>query len=67
MDLVGPGSVLEGFRSRMVEAAASTQLAPRSVFVLAGEARATWLNRLLPVRAERRSFTVRAPAAPADP
>jgi alkylated DNA repair dioxygenase AlkB len=37
-------------------------LAPRSLFVLAGEARAVWRHRLLPVRAERYSLTVRAPA-----
>jgi alkylated DNA repair dioxygenase AlkB len=37
-------------------------LAPRSLFVLAGEARAAWLHRLLPVRAPRHSFTVRASA-----
>jgi alkylated DNA repair dioxygenase AlkB len=43
------------------------ELAPRSLFVLAGEARATWLHRLLPVRAERHSFTVRAPATQAHP
>ena len=38
------------------------ELAPRSVFVLAGDARASWQHRLLPVRAERYSLTVRAPA-----
>jgi alkylated DNA repair dioxygenase AlkB len=38
------------------------ELSPRSLFVLAGEARASWLHRLLPVRAERHSLTVRAPA-----
>jgi alkylated DNA repair protein (DNA oxidative demethylase) len=38
------------------------ELPPRSVFALAGEARATWQHRLLPVRAERYSLTVRAPA-----
>ena len=37
-------------------------LAPRSLFVLAGEARRSWHHRILPVRAERYSFTVRAPA-----
>jgi alkylated DNA repair protein (DNA oxidative demethylase) len=41
------------------------ELAPRSLFVLAGESRASWLHRLLPVRAMRHSFTVRAPAASA--
>jgi alkylated DNA repair dioxygenase AlkB len=41
-------------------------LAPRSVFVLAGEARASWQHRLCPVRAERYSLTVRAPASPAE-
>ena len=35
-------------------------LAPRSLFVLAGEARASWQHRIFPVRAERYSFTVRA-------
>jgi alkylated DNA repair dioxygenase AlkB len=39
-------------------------LAPRSLFVLAGEARASWHHRICPVRAERYSLTVRAPAAP---
>ena len=38
------------------------ELAPRSVFVLAGEARASWQHRLCPLRAERYSLTVRAPA-----
>ena len=37
-------------------------LAPRSLFVLAGEARRSWHHRILPVRAARYSFTVRAPA-----
>jgi DNA oxidative demethylase len=36
------------------------ELAPRSLFVLAGEARASWQHRIFPVRAERYSFTVRA-------
>jgi DNA oxidative demethylase len=40
------------------------ELAPRSLFVLAGASRAAWLHRLLPVRADRYSLTVRAPAAP---
>jgi alkylated DNA repair dioxygenase AlkB len=39
------------------------ELAPRSLFVLAGEARSTWQHRICPVRAERYSLTVRAPAA----
>jgi DNA oxidative demethylase len=39
------------------------ELAPRSLFVLAGEARASWLHRVLPVRADRYSITVRAPAS----
>jgi DNA oxidative demethylase len=46
------------------------ELAPRSLFVLAGEARASWQHRICPVRAERYSLTVRAPAAgpaPAPP
>jgi alkylated DNA repair dioxygenase AlkB len=38
------------------------ELAPRSVFVLAGEARASWQHRICPMRAERYSLTVRAPA-----
>jgi alkylated DNA repair dioxygenase AlkB len=37
-------------------------LAPRSVFALAGEARWSWQHRICPVRAERYSLTVRAPA-----
>jgi alkylated DNA repair dioxygenase AlkB len=41
------------------------ELAPRSLFVLAGEARATWQHRIPAVGAERYSFTVRAAAAPA--
>jgi alkylated DNA repair protein (DNA oxidative demethylase) len=40
------------------------QLPPRSLFVLAGEARASWQHRIPPVGAERYSFTVRAAAAP---
>jgi alkylated DNA repair dioxygenase AlkB len=38
------------------------ELARRSVFVLAGEARALWHHRVCPVRAERYSLTVRSPA-----
>lgn len=34
-------------------------LAPRSLFVLAGEARSAWQHRILPVRAERHSLTIR--------
>jgi alkylated DNA repair protein (DNA oxidative demethylase) len=41
-------------------------LAPRSLFVLAGQARSSWHHRLCPVRAERYSLTVRAPAAAAE-
>jgi len=41
------------------------ELAPRSLFVLSGEARATWQHRIPPVGAERYSLTVRAAAAPA--
>ena len=37
-------------------------LAPRSLFVLAGEARWAWHHRICPVGAERYSLTVRAPA-----
>jgi alkylated DNA repair dioxygenase AlkB len=40
---------------------------PRSLFVLAGEARAAWHHRIRPVEAERYSFTVRTPAAPEGP
>jgi DNA oxidative demethylase len=39
------------------------ELSPRSLFVLGGEARVSWLHRLLPVRADRYSFTVRSPAS----
>jgi len=39
------------------------ELAPRSLFVLAGAARASWQHRVCPVRAERYSLTVRAPAS----
>jgi alkylated DNA repair dioxygenase AlkB len=35
------------------------RLAPRSIFVLAGEARRSWLHRIRPVREERYSLTVR--------
>jgi DNA oxidative demethylase len=49
----------QGAHASRVEVA----LAPRSLFVLAGEARRSWHHRILPVRAERYSFTVRAPAA----
>jgi alkylated DNA repair dioxygenase AlkB len=37
-------------------------LAPRSLFVLAGEARTSWVHRVRPVRAERYSLTVRCGA-----
>jgi alkylated DNA repair dioxygenase AlkB len=37
-------------------------LAPRSLFVLAGEARVAWQHRICPLRAERYSLTVRATA-----
>ncbi len=40
------------------------ELAPRSLFVLASEARALWQHRVCPVRAERYSLTVRAAADP---
>ena len=40
------------------------ELAPRSLFVLAGESRALWQHRVCPVRAERYSLTVRSAAAP---
>jgi alkylated DNA repair dioxygenase AlkB len=40
------------------------ELAPRSLFVLAGEARADWQHRICPVREERYSLTVRAAADP---
>jgi alkylated DNA repair dioxygenase AlkB len=40
------------------------ELAPRSLFVLAGEARALWQHRVCPVRAERYSLTVRSAAEP---
>jgi DNA oxidative demethylase len=39
------------------------ELAPRSLFVLAGEVRASWQHRICPVRAERYSLTVRTPAS----
>jgi alkylated DNA repair dioxygenase AlkB len=38
-------------------------LAPRSLFVLAGEARTAWQHRICPVRGARHSLTVRAPAS----
>jgi DNA oxidative demethylase len=38
-------------------------LPPRSLFVLAGEARSSWQHRICPVRAERYSLTLRAPAS----
>jgi alkylated DNA repair protein (DNA oxidative demethylase) len=38
-------------------------LAAGSLFVLAGEARSSWHHRLCPVRTERYSLTVRAPAS----
>jgi alkylated DNA repair dioxygenase AlkB len=52
---------------RPKEAAGATppvelELAPRSLFVLAGEARASWHHRICPVRTERYSVTVRAAA-----
>jgi alkylated DNA repair dioxygenase AlkB len=37
-------------------------LAPRSLFVLAGDARTMWQHRILPVREERYSITLRARA-----
>jgi alkylated DNA repair protein (DNA oxidative demethylase) len=42
------------------------ELAPRSLFVLAGESRARWQHRVCPVRAERYSLTVRSAAMPGD-
>jgi DNA oxidative demethylase len=39
------------------------ELAPRSLFVLAGDARATWRHRVLPVAHERYSLTVRSLAS----
>ena len=39
------------------------ELAPRSLFVLAGKARAAWQHRICAVRAARYSLTVRAPAS----
>jgi alkylated DNA repair dioxygenase AlkB len=39
------------------------ELAPRSLFALAGEARASWQHRICPVHEERYSLTVRAPAS----
>jgi DNA oxidative demethylase len=38
------------------------ELAPRSLFVLAGESRIDWQHRVCPVRAERYSLTVRSAA-----
>jgi len=38
------------------------ELAARSLFVLAGESRTLWQHRVLPVRAERYSLTVRSAA-----
>jgi alkylated DNA repair protein (DNA oxidative demethylase) len=38
------------------------ELAPRSLFVLAGEARSSWQHRIFPVREQRYSLTVRTPA-----
>jgi alkylated DNA repair dioxygenase AlkB len=38
------------------------ELAPRSLFVLAGESRVDWQHRVCPVRAERYSLTVRSAA-----
>jgi alkylated DNA repair dioxygenase AlkB len=40
------------------------ELAPRSLFVLAGESRSAWQHRVCPVRAERYSLTVRSAARP---
>jgi alkylated DNA repair dioxygenase AlkB len=42
-------------------------LAPRSVFVLAGEARSSWQHRICPVRVERYSLTVRTLARESEP
>jgi alkylated DNA repair protein (DNA oxidative demethylase) len=42
------------------------ELAPGSLFVLAGEARSSWQHRICPVRAERYSLTLRAPAVTAS-
>jgi alkylated DNA repair dioxygenase AlkB len=39
------------------------ELAPRSLFVLASDARATWQHRVCPVRNERYSITVRSLAS----
>jgi DNA oxidative demethylase len=38
------------------------ELAPRSLFVLAGESRTLWQHRVCPVRSERYSLTVRSAA-----
>jgi DNA oxidative demethylase len=38
------------------------ELAPRSLFVLAGPVRSSWRHRICPVRAERYSLTVRSAA-----
>ena len=43
------------------------ELAPRSLFVLAGESRTLWQHRVCPVREERYSLTVRAAADPEIP
>ena len=40
------------------------ELAPRSLFVLAGESRTVWQHRVCPVRGERYSLTVRSAADP---
>jgi alkylated DNA repair protein (DNA oxidative demethylase) len=47
---------------RCADRAHELELAPRSLFVLAGEVRSSWQHRICPVRGERTSFTVRTPA-----
>ncbi len=47
------------FRRGEARAAYELALAPRSLFVLAGEARAEWKHRLVPVEDERYSVTIR--------
>jgi alkylated DNA repair dioxygenase AlkB len=41
-------------------------LSPRSLFVLAGAARATWQHRVCPLRSERYSLTLRSLGSPAQ-
>jgi alkylated DNA repair protein (DNA oxidative demethylase) len=63
---VGAAARLQLKRAGDSTAILEVELAPRSLFVLAGEARSSWQHRICPVRADRYSLTLRT-AAPSPP